>query len=200
MNRSISQHLVGLVSFAGNDNSIARLSMAQDFSNRYLAVRLDLIPHWANFESSFDFSEDLHRIFTAWVVGGDPTEISDLFSNMCHGRTLGTIAIASTAKEGQQASGMQLAGCLQNLFQRVRRVSIVHENLEWLTVVEPFKATGNCRAILDPSANCISIDAQIRRYSNGCQDIRQVRLSHQLCLHFERDSRCLQSHPQSFSF
>src|SRR5262245_50535135 len=116
MNRSISQHLVGLVSFAGNDNSITRLSMAQDLSNRYLAVRLDLVPHRANFESSFDLSEDLDWIFTAWVVGSDPAEISDLFSNMCHRRTFGTIAITSTAKEGQQSSWVQLAGRLQNLF------------------------------------------------------------------------------------
>ena len=90
-----------------------------------------------------NFVNDGGRVFVARVVAGDDHHVGELFGNAPHQRALAAIAVAAATKYAKQFSLCVLAQCLQNFFERVRGVRVVHNYQRLAGAAEAFHASGH---------------------------------------------------------
>src|SRR5262252_5568399 len=182
MNRG-SDCLIRLMSFAGNQNSVAFFGFEQREPDRLAPVDFDLVLN--AFHSFITLFNNGDWIFTAWVIRSYDRAVTFPNRHLSHSRPLCAIAFAATAKHDDQPSGCDFAGRLQNLLQRIVRMGVIHNDAKRLAGTDVFESSGHMAQLLDTTANGISRYGQSDSNADGRADIKQVGLTHQRRLYLE---------------
>src|SRR5262249_11960701 len=146
---------------------------------------VDFDPVLNAFHSFLNLSNDVDGIFTAWVIRSDDRAVTLPNRHLSHKRSLCAIAFATTAKHHDQASGRDFAGRLQNLFQRIVRMGVVHNYAKRLTGADVFESSGHMAQLLDATSNGIRWYGQSDTHADRRANIKKVGLTHQRRLHLE---------------
>ncbi len=102
----VREFLFRLVTFAGDQNAIARPGAFQRLNNGVKTVNLalDLCPCMFR-NSSFNLVKDRGRTLFTRIVRGDDHLVSSVGSDLSHQRTLPTITAATAAKDDDDLLG-----------------------------------------------------------------------------------------------
>ena len=140
------EDLFFLVALAGDENHVAGLCGLEGKTNCGGAIDFDGVRDAGRLEAGLDLGEDRRGIFRAWIVAGGDDEIAAFARRLTHFGALGTVAIAATAEERDDAragSGGDLAGERGQIAERVVGVRVVDDHGEWLAGVDGLEAAGN---------------------------------------------------------
>ena len=96
-----------------DDHNIPGARLSQGRGNGLFAVNLAMKIAATRYAGG-DIGEDPPRVFTARIVRGLEGQIGQLAGDLAHLRPLASIPVSATAKDADQAMGLQLAGGGQN--------------------------------------------------------------------------------------
>ena len=143
--------LIVLMALAGHQHHVLGLGLQHRLQNRRTAVRQNQARGLGG-QTGLDVGQDLLGRLVARVVAGDDHAIGQARGDGAHLRTLGTVAIAAAAKGAQQPAATRLrqrAQGLQRLFQCIRRVGVINDQLRQLAAIaDPLHAARHRRCLL----------------------------------------------------
>jgi len=112
-NGVIGELLIIFVPLAGDQNNVVRPCQFNGAINGLSPIDNFFIVSRA--ESLFDLSDNLFRIFLAWVVLSNDGVVGMAIHNFGHQRALLPIAIAAATKNGNQPMRLKLSQCLEDI-------------------------------------------------------------------------------------
>src|ERR1035441_7459815 len=86
---------------------------------------------------------DGQRIFGARVVAGEDDEVAGFGGCLAHEGTLGAVAVAAAAEEGDDALWVEPASHGNDVAQRVVGVRVIHHDDEGLAFIDALETPGN---------------------------------------------------------
>src|SRR6185312_7142984 len=128
-----SDNLVILMAFAGQEDHIARLGVAQDSLDGRATVEFDNRLRTAFLrQPGDDFVQDRPRVLGSRIVAGDVDGVREFFGGACHSRPLGAVAVAPTPEQNPELPACQWPKGRKDVFKSVVRVGVVDQHREWL--------------------------------------------------------------------
>ncbi len=128
INGAVPQHLVGLVALAGQQHDVAGPRLVESALDRNRAVGLNQVLRIGLLQAHHRIVDSPQRVFTARVVAGEHDNIARAPGRLAHQRALGAVAVAATAKQGDDApGGVELPRGGQQVTQRVVGVRIIDD-------------------------------------------------------------------------
>ena len=83
---------------------------------------------------------DQQRVLAAGIIGSQHDEIRESSRDLSHARPLRAVAFSPATKEHYQAVVGEFARGLQDIFQRVIRMGIIHHHQKGLPLVDAFES------------------------------------------------------------
>src|SRR4029079_12885910 len=128
--------------------------------DRGLAVGLDLPIAGHPSENLID---DRLRVFAPRVVGRDDRGVGEAGDDVAHERPLAPVAVPAAAEDADEAAGCDLARLCQDVLERLRRVRVVDEDRERLTLVHSLEPARNPGHVLDAGGDRLRLAPQTAR-------------------------------------
>src|SRR5271165_3738372 len=176
---AIFQHLIRLVALAGQYHDIVRFGFFESGANRFFAIRLGDVRRVDAAQPHHGVVHDGERIFGARIVRSQHHEIASLPRGHAHQRTLGAVAIASAAEQGDDARRLQRPRHRDGVFQCVVGVRVVHHDEKRLACVYFFKSPRDVAALRDAARDGVPIEAITQRCSARRHDVIGVNPAYQ---------------------
>src|SRR3954451_16663001 len=160
-----------LVALARDDEHVTGPGHVDRPLDRRAAVGLDLDAAAASFEN---LADDRLRGLVAGVVGGDDRDVGPLARDRAHERALGAVAVPAGAEDDDEAVLRERAGGAQDVVERVRRVRVVDEDRERLTLVDGLEAAGDLGGVREGVGDRVVGDAAGADGGDRAQDVEDV--------------------------
>src|SRR5262249_10952068 len=122
-----------------------------------------------------DIANDLQRIFLPRIVVGENRQVAQAAGDFSHDGAFGTVFAAATPEQRDDAAfGIQLAGRLNEAFERVIRVCVIHNDKKRLADGDLLESTRDAGEIADSGFNRFIRKAKGLRCANCGKDVVDV--------------------------
>jgi hypothetical protein len=178
--------LICLVPFASDQYYIAWFGFDNRAHDRFAAIDNQFIGFAYPIQTDSDVIQDQERIFGARIIRSGDHQIAQTGSFFAHQRALGSVAIASTSHDGDDATEprgfafQRSADRLQNVDQSIRGVRVIDDGRDLiLRQADSLEPSGDAAASIDPARNRLTVEPERQSDSNRAEDIICVRAADQ---------------------
>ena len=169
--------LVVFVAFASDDDDVVRASVLDGDLNGLTTIRDDGVTIRTG-ETSLGIVQNDLRVFGARIVGGEHADVTALLGSRGHFRTLGAISISTAAEDGDDAVRAQRADGFEGVHDAIRRVRVVHVDLEACAGVrDAFEASGHLRRFLHVGDGFTQIEAGAAHSGQSSERVVHIEIA-----------------------
>ena len=196
--------LVTLVAFARDDDDIVRLGPRERLANRFASFGLDDVAlgldgpahlrETTALKALGDLRDDLVGVLGPRVVVCNDREVGVGRNGRAHLRSFGLVAITAAAEHDDQSPLGHRSKRLQHVFQRVRRVRVVHKHAFAVFVGDRFEAPRHSLEAAKPANDARFAETHRQRHAHRDEHIRNVVPTDQRTVEFPLTLRCANDH------